>query len=150
MFSISYTQLLVKNFFNLFFAFFLQIFQIICLRKLIYNTMYFSKCQDVFSTFFNFSFYTFFSIIYGRKKTIWKLVSDSSHWPNGERGIWTLAPVTRPTPLAGAPLQPLEYFSMPEYNTYSITLLQCISYYNIVSFICQIHFFIMIAFLLLS
>ena len=29
---------------------------------------------------------------------------------NGERGIWTLAPVTRPTPLAGAPLQPLEYF----------------------------------------
>ena len=31
---------------------------------------------------------------------------------NGERGIWTLAPVARPTPLAGAPLQPLEYFSM--------------------------------------
>ena len=31
--------------------------------------------------------------------------------PSGERGIWTLAPVTRPTPLAGAPLQPLEYFS---------------------------------------
>ena len=30
---------------------------------------------------------------------------------NGEGGIWTLAPVTRPTPLAGAPLQPLEYFS---------------------------------------
>ena len=30
---------------------------------------------------------------------------------NGERGIWTLAPVARPTPLAGAPLQPLEYFS---------------------------------------
>ena len=30
---------------------------------------------------------------------------------NGERGIWTLAPIARPTPLAGAPLQPLEYFS---------------------------------------
>ena len=30
---------------------------------------------------------------------------------NGERGIWTLAPVARPTPLAGAPLRPLEYFS---------------------------------------
>ena len=30
---------------------------------------------------------------------------------NGERGIWTLAPVARPTPLAGAPLQPLEYYS---------------------------------------
>ena len=30
---------------------------------------------------------------------------------NGEGGIWTLAPRERPTPLAGAPLQPLEYFS---------------------------------------
>ena len=30
---------------------------------------------------------------------------------NGERGIRTLAPVARPTPLAGAPLRPLEYFS---------------------------------------
>ena len=30
----------------------------------------------------------------------------------GETGIWTRAPVARPTPLAGAPLQPLEYFSM--------------------------------------
>ena len=31
---------------------------------------------------------------------------------NGEGGIWTLAPRKRPTPLAGAPLQPLEYFSV--------------------------------------
>ena len=30
---------------------------------------------------------------------------------SGESGIWTRAPVSRPTPLAGAPLQPLEYFS---------------------------------------
>ena len=30
---------------------------------------------------------------------------------NGEGGIWTLAPRKRSTPLAGAPLQPLEYFS---------------------------------------
>ena len=30
---------------------------------------------------------------------------------NGDGGIWTLAPVARPTPLAGAPLRPLEYFS---------------------------------------
>ena len=37
---------------RLFFTFFLHIFQIICLRKLIYNTMYFPKCQDVFSSFF--------------------------------------------------------------------------------------------------
>ena len=30
----------------------------------------------------------------------------------GEEKIWTSAPVTRPTPLAGAPLRPLEYFSI--------------------------------------
>ena len=30
---------------------------------------------------------------------------------NGEGGIWTLAPRKRSIPLAGAPLQPLEYFS---------------------------------------
>ena len=33
------------------------------------------------------------------------------HTGGGEGGIWTLAPVSRPTPLAGAPLRPLEYFS---------------------------------------
>ena len=41
---------------------------------------------------------------------------------NGERGIWTLAPRKRPTPLAGAPLQPLEYFSSWICFRYSITL----------------------------
>ena len=30
---------------------------------------------------------------------------------DGEGGIWTPAPCNRPTPLAGAPLRPLEYFS---------------------------------------
>ena len=30
---------------------------------------------------------------------------------SGERGIWTLAPREGPTPVAGAPLRPLEYFS---------------------------------------
>ena len=40
------------------------------------------------------------------------------HFINGgEGGIWTLAPVSRPIPLAGAPLQPLEYFSMLNYLT---------------------------------
>ena len=104
------------------------------MRKLIYNTMYFSKCQDVFSTFFNFSFYTFFSIIYGRKKTIWKLVSDSSHWPNGERGIWTLAPVTRPIPLAGAPLRPLEYFSKVHNCQYDVVRYVCDAFNILLNF----------------
>ena len=61
---------LSRTFFNLFFTFFLQIFQIICLRKLLYNTMYFIDCQDVFSSFLFFLLNTFPSIIYGRKKTI--------------------------------------------------------------------------------
>ena len=30
----------------------------------------------------------------------------------GEGGIWTLATCYRPTPLAGEPLRPLEYFSV--------------------------------------
>ncbi len=99
--------------------------------------MYFIDCQDVFSSFLFFLLNTFPSIIYGRKKTIWKLVSDSSHWPNGERGIWTLAPVTRPTPLAGAPLQPLEYFSSE-------------SYYIKPFYVCQLLFRIFLIFSLLA
>ena len=39
---------------------------------------------------------------------------------SGERGIRTLAPVARPTPLAGAPLRPLEYFSVVRYFQYEI------------------------------
>ena len=38
----------------------------------------------------------------------------------GEGGIWTLAPISRPTPLAGAPLQPLEYF--PKTKKYLILM----------------------------
>ena len=50
---------------------------------------------------------------------------------SGDGGIWTLAPVTRPTPLAGAPLQPLEYISLPENSLprYSIFHLQT-SYFH--------------------
>ena len=58
--------------------------------------------STTFSTFFK----KVFSVI---SELVWrfKLLLTT----NGERGIWTLAPVARPTPLAGAPLQPLEYFS---------------------------------------
>ena len=38
--------------------------------------------------------------------------SQKSKREYGEGGIWTLAPRERSTPLAGAPLQPLEYFSI--------------------------------------
>ena len=43
----------------------------------------------------------------------------------GERGIWTLAPREGPTPLAGEPLQPLEYFSLILYAL--INLLICLN-----------------------
>ena len=45
--------------------------------------------------------------------TFLKFFSKVIFKQNGERGIRTLAPVARPTPLAGAPLRPLEYFSSP-------------------------------------
>ncbi len=40
--------------------------------------------------------------------------SPCGDFTGGEGEIWTLAPVTRPTPLAGAPLRPLEYFSIKQ------------------------------------
>ena len=49
------------------------------------------------------------------KKTYPKMKKGPSSRMNlnfyGEGGIWTPAPCNRPTPLAGAPLRPLEYFS---------------------------------------
>ena len=55
---------------------------------------------------------------------------------NAERGIWTLAPVARPTPLAGAPLQPLEYFCWTLW--FYITLIsQCNGYYKWEFSFCQ-------------
>ena len=54
---------------------------------------------------------TFFNLLYLVSRPSNKLkFSGINH--NGERGIWTLAPHERPTPLAGAPLQPLEYYSV--------------------------------------
>ena len=41
----------------------------------------------------------------------------------GEGGTWTLAPVTRPTPLAGAPRHQLEYFSI--YSTTDAVISCC-------------------------
>ena len=46
---------------------------------------------------------------------------------NGERGIWTLAPRERPTPLAGAPLQPLEYFSKFQSEWHPLPIFYCAS-----------------------
>ena len=78
------------NFESLFFIVILYDFQLFpSFRQLIKIITIFSNCQHLFLFFL-------------------KLFSVSK---NGEGGIWTLAPVTRPIPLAGAPLRPLEYFS---------------------------------------
>ena len=68
------------------------LFALSCVSEIYIITLW-RACQQLFLFFLK-----FFFII-------------KSRISNGERGIWTLAPVARPTPLAGAPLQPLEYFS---------------------------------------
>ena len=67
-------------------------------QQLIYYIISFLLCQQLFLLFS-----TFFKSLNRLEKS-------------GERGIWTLAPVARPTPLAGAPLRPLEYFSVLSCN----------------------------------
>ena len=77
----------------------------------LYYHVFFRKSRT-FLKFFYFLFtwsLTFFKIRRSRQTSVIPLFWFKL---NGERGIWTLAPVTRPTPLAGAPLQPLEYFSV--------------------------------------
>ena len=112
----------VKNFFNFFHFLFLWSF--LSTSQLIYNTISFHLCQLFFTIFSNFFdlFFSSLQVLYyvfshplmqntikrTKLPSIWKLFEITL---NGERGIWTLAPVSRPTPLAGAPLQPLEYFS---------------------------------------
>ena len=68
------------------------------------NFLSISAVQSFVNNFFNFLNFIF-----------WKV--------NAEGGIWTLAPVTRPIPLAGAPLRPLEYFCT--YRIHDNTLSQC-------------------------
>ena len=49
--------------------------------------------------------------IFNRLSTTFQNFFCDSRAASGERGIWTLARREPSTPLAGAPLQPLEYFS---------------------------------------
>ena len=97
-----------------------------------------SPCQQLFSIFFNFFIFKKSCQVVFTKKRL-KPFMFKSFSCNGERGIWTLAPVARPTPLAGAPLRPLEYFS-----ELLLFLSQCKIYYNVNLFSCQrlfIYFF---------
>ena len=90
-FSLSCSFLFVKNFFKFFQNFFRTLLWFRCssATRLLYHIHFWMS-----STFLK------FFIFFKNPKT-----------SNGEGGIWTLAPVTRPIPLAGAPLRPLEYFS---------------------------------------
>ena len=118
---LSSFKVFVKNFF-----YFSQAFFIACppLFATCFMLPHFQICVNTFFIYFpNYFLICKYTIQSRRKKRILILLRYFSHgffainriyfenkW-NGEEGIWTLAPVTWPTPLAGAPLQPLEYFS---------------------------------------
>ena len=80
-----------------------------------------SKCFMFVNNFFKLFFVAFLNLsnsnsdilsyIFLLVNNFFKVFSKVIFKQNGERGIRTLAPVARPTPLAGAPLRPLEYFS---------------------------------------
>ena len=100
---------------------FLSCFSVVSLpEQLWYHITAFSVCQQLFSTFL-FSFF----------------ISD--YMKRRKRDLNPRAALTRPTPLAGAPLQPLEYFSRI-INLYEVDASQRMSYYthNVLS--CQLLF----------
>ena len=106
--SLSCSKPFVKNFF-VYFSTFLKFFRCFSFEpQLLHFITFISICQELFRFFSN-SF-------------LWYSERIKRFLPNGEGGIWTLAPRKRPTPLAGAPLQPLEYFSKFIYFwTYRLT-----------------------------
>ena len=100
---------------------FLSCFSVVSLpEQLWYHITAFSVCQQLFSTFL----FSFFISDYIKRR---------------KRDLNPRAALTRPTPLAGAPLQPLEYFSWI-INLYEVDASQRMSYYthNVLS--CQLLF----------
>ena len=111
----------------------------VCLKQLCYYTMSFPACQELFSTFFEVvfclslaatlisyhirpavvkNFFHFFLQLFVRRNSymLSRVLLDVKNFfsflfINAEGGIWTLARRKPSIPLAGAPLQPLEYFS---------------------------------------
>ena len=103
-----------------FLFFFFSSFKLMCcrFRQLWYFIKLSFVCQELFSFFYFKCFSSLRQLDYFIKTPVvcqqlfFKKIR-TTHISNqsGERGIWTLAPVTRPIPLAVAPLRPLEYFS---------------------------------------
>ena len=122
---LSYSFVFVNNFFILFSSKFLV------RRKLWYFIISISSCQELFyfskhllpliydSSYILSNCHSFVNNFFKKIRTT-HIANDS-----GERGIWTLAPVTRPIPLAGAPLRPLEYFSKVHYLPYDVVRCVC-------------------------
>ena len=115
-----HTQERLSTTFLFFFSAFLS-WCVVAFRQLWYSTKSPFVCQELFHFSFQmFQFFVtawlFYQIIRRLSTTFLKKIR-TTHISNqsGERGIWTLAPVTRPIPLAGAPLRPLEYFSKVHY-----------------------------------
>ena len=103
LFTISYRQPFVNNFFYFFASFSEAV--VVCVtyftRQLIYNIMYRSVCQQLF------------------QKKIEQLISSNKA---EKEGFEPSRRLTRPIPLAGAPLRPLEYFSKVLIWQYDIVL----------------------------
>ena len=128
-----HTQERLSTTFLFFFSAFLS-WCVVAFRQLWYSTKSSFVCQELFH--FSFQMFQFFATawlfyqIIRRLSTTFLKKIRTTHISNqsGERGIWTLAPVTRPIPLAGAPLQPLEYFSWSVFQ-YDIHLLFTVHYW---------------------
>ena len=121
---------LVKNFFYFFETFFLSYFRsFLSFATASLDYHIWAGLSRPFWSFFNF-FFDSFAV-------------------SGERGIWTLARRKPSTPLAGAPLQPLEYFcTMPEFLSYPVVYTcfrKCNIDYIRAFFICQRLIFVIFA-----
>ena len=97
-------------------------------QKLLYFIISAFICQALFYFIFLFLFFRNKKLFcFSQKQLLYSIIfswfvkhffysllcfSQKSKREYGEGGIWTLAPRERSTPLAGAPLQPLEYFSI--------------------------------------
>ena len=134
-----HTQERLSTTFLFFFSAFLS-WCVVAFRRLWYSTKSSFVCQELFH--FSFQMFQFFATawlfyqIIRRLSTTFLKKIRTTHISNqsGERGIWTLAPVTRPIPLAGAPLRPLEYFSKVHNCQYDVVRYVCDAFNILLNF----------------
>ena len=133
---ISHRFQLVKHFFKKFFKFFWCVVvlsnSLLILPQLFLFVNYFFQSFLIFLNYWNcFKFCFIWNSFVILPQCLWFVNNFFNFFSkvflllNGDGGIWTLAPVARPTPLAGAPLQPLEYISKPENSLPRYWLFNC-------------------------